>query len=74
MKATDTIALHQRVATRRQWGGTVSKPTIFRAVGRICLMASTVLAQVAFLQCAAGAILAGAGLPGSTTDGKGGAL
>ena len=86
MKTTDTIALHQRVTFRRQWGGAVSKPTIICAVGRICLAASAVLAPVAFLQCAAGnpspavmataavAILTGAWLPVSPTEGKGGEL
>ena len=86
MKTADTIALHQRVASRRQWGGAVSQQSIIRAVGRTCLAASAVLAPVAFLQCAAGspspavmvaaavAILAGAWLPVSPTDGKGGAL
>ena len=86
MKTTDTLALHQRVASRRILGGAVSKPTILRAVGHVSLAASAILAPVAFLQCAAGnpslpvlaatavAILTAAWLPVSTTDGKGGAL
>ena len=86
MKTTDTLALHQRVASRRILGGAVSKSSIIRAVGRISLAASAVLAPVAFLQCAAGnpslpvlaattvAILTAAWLPASTINGKGGAL
>lgn len=73
---------HQRVTSRQILGGDVSKPSILRAVGRISLAASAVLAPVAFLQCAAGtpslpvlaatavAILTAAWLPASSTNGK----
>ena len=84
MKTTNSIALQQG-ASARILPGAVST-TIIPTLRVISVVASAILAPVAYLQCAAGspslpvilgaatAILAGAFLPSSTSDRKGGAI